>query len=175
MICAGSTALCACAAGSSACCGQSSRKVDHTVLASYKYNTIICMISFKRLVMQNPLWLARKKQGVVKDREQQLDFDTLRRSFPYYHGTSFVSLGVFRLQLGNTHLRMHDGGIYDICFAEAGPRLPEDVVNMSVCLLDINEQMHPVTILKARNQNREIYDISWTTVFARLTKYLEND
>ena len=45
---------------------------------------------------------------------------------------------------------------------------------MSVCLLDINEQMHPVTTLKVMNQNHEIYAICWNIVFARL-KYLEND
>ena len=54
--------------------------------------------------MQNPLWLARKKQSFVKDREQRLDFDTLRRSFPYYHGTSVFSMGIFRLQLRKTNL-----------------------------------------------------------------------
>ena len=119
-------------------------------------NTILsCMISFKTFWMQNPLWLQRKKQGFVKDREQPLDFDTFRRSFPYYYGTSVFSQGVFRRQLRKTHLGMHNAGIYEIRFAwldnhsEAGPRLPEDVINMSVRLLDINEQMHPVTTLSA--------------------------
>ena len=70
---------------------------------------------------------------------------------------------------------MEDWGIYDIRLAwldtpnEAGPCLPEDVVDMSMRLVDINEQMHPVTTLKGRAQNGEIYDISGTTV-ARLNK-----
>ena len=54
---------------------------------------------------------------------------------------------------------MHNERIYEIHIAwlnnhnEAGLCLPEDVVNMSVCLLDINEQMYPVTTtLMATNQ-----------------------
>ena len=75
---------------------------------------------------------------------------------------------------------MHNERIYKIHIAwlnnhnEAGLCLPEDVVNMSVCLLDINEQMYPVTTtLMATNQNHEIYDTS--TCFARLHKYPEYD
>ena len=82
----------------------------------------------------------------------------------------------FRLQIRKTHQGMHDGVIFDIrvaWFDNNADHLSEDVVDMSVLLLDINEQMHPVTTLLAMTRNREIYDISWTAVVQRLNKYLE--